>query len=56
VGKERDWRMGETTRVYFKVLFSIYMEEAEKSHRKHEVGESEPSPKLPPGSLFPNNK
>jgi hypothetical protein len=46
MGKEQDWRMGETARVYFKVLFSIYVEEAEKNHRKHEAGESEPSPKL----------
>jgi hypothetical protein len=32
------------------------VEEAEKNHRKHEAGESEPSPKLWPGRLFPNNK
>jgi hypothetical protein len=32
--------------VYFKVLFSNYVEEAEKCHRKHEAGESEHSPKL----------
>jgi hypothetical protein len=46
VGKEQDWRTGETTRVCFKVIFSSYVEEAEKSHMKHEVEESEPSPKL----------
>jgi len=46
LGKEQDWRPGETTRLYFKVISSNYVEEAEKSHRKHEAGESEPSPKL----------
>jgi hypothetical protein len=46
LGIEQVWRIRKTTRNYFKVLFSSYVEEAEKSHRKHETGESEPSPKL----------